>query len=163
MQPKLSPEEYAIERAICDRAQAYADSIMRPGGQYARNWISAEEAAHPDYAACDNAMRGRVEQFEILRDLPETIFAYIGESQHESNCRGAVPYPVTVWTGDRIGTAYETARWRTPGSYVSSTMQQYSATIGGREYTGRGPGVGMYVRLRETATSKRARASQAAA
>lgn len=153
----LDSARYEIERAICDRAAAYADSIMRPAGGPSRNWLSAEEAAHPDYAACDNAMRGRVEQFEILRDLPETIFAYIGNPACESNCRAAVPYPVTVWTGDRIGTAYESARWKTPGSYVSSTMHQYRATIGGRQYTGRGPGVGMYVRLRETAASKRAR------
>lgn len=158
----ISPERYAKERAICDRAAAYAESIMREGKpERARNYLTAEEAKHPDYIACDNAMRGRVEQYEILRDLPETIFAYIGQPLCETNYRACVPYPVTTWTGDRLGTANETARWPI-NSYVSSTMHQYRATIGGREYTGRGPGVGMHIRLNETAASKRARMVQAA-
>jgi hypothetical protein len=30
--PVLSPERYAIERAICAKAQAYAESVMCEGG-----------------------------------------------------------------------------------------------------------------------------------
>lgn len=156
--PTLSPEQYAIERAICDKAQAFwnANATFSKSG-----WSSMgpELAAHPDYAACDNAMRGRVEQYEILRDLPEKVLAYIGKPESESNWRAAVPYLVTVWTGERIGIAYETGRWKTPRSYVSSHMHQYRATIGGREYTGRGAGVGMCIVLRETAASKRKRSA----
>lgn len=160
MQPVLSPEQYAIERAICDKAEATLRALWP---QWAKGGaIPAVVTQHPDYLACNNDMRGRVEQFEILRDLPDVIFAYIslpGNSRDfATNCRGAQPHCVTVWTGLKIGHAYETGRWSI-GGFLSSTMHQYRATIGGREYTGRGPGVGMYVRLRETAASKRKRAA----
>lgn len=67
---KLIPAEYTEtdyrrERAICDKASAYW--VANAG--YAKNgWssLSAEKAAHPDYAACDNEMRGRVEQWGNL-------------------------------------------------------------------------------------------------
>lgn len=163
--PVLSAEQYAIERAICDKAQAYADSVMCEGGSKCkRNYLTKEEAAHPDYAACDNDMRGRVEQFEILRDLPEKLTAYIGS--REPNGMGVDrlvgrSYPVTVWTGLHIGNctlvAHSGGRWR-----FEKTYQCY-ATIAGREYTGQTQGVGMYVNLRETAASKRKRASKLAA
>lgn len=153
---------YVIERAKCDKAAAYAESVMCEGGsKRQRNYLTADEATHPDYAACSNAMRGRVEQFEILRDLPETIFAYMrlpgGQRDFATNYRQCQPHEVVTWTGDILGRAFETARWRVPNSFVSTHMHQYRATIGGREYTGRGPGVGMYVRLKETAASKRRR------
>ena len=139
----IDAETYARERAICDAAAAYVERVCAAP---ARNYLTAEEAAAPIYAACDNDMRGRVEQYEILRDLPETIVAYIGSMNAGSDMprgsgRGAT-YPVTVWTGLPIGYATRGSTWRTPGSYVSSTMSQFYATIGGREYTGRGAGEG---------------------
>lgn len=162
--PVLSAEQYAIERAICDKAQAYADSVMCEGGsKRKRNYLTKEEAAHPDYAACDNDMRGRVEQFEILRDLPEKLTAYIGN--REPNGMGVDrlvgrSYPVTVWTGLQIGNCTLVAH--ADHSHYEPRYQCY-ATIAGREYTGRTQGVGMYVNLRETAASKRKRASKLAA
>jgi hypothetical protein len=154
--PTLSPERYAIERAICDKAH----ETMRanwPG--YARGGaIPDAVTSHPDWQACDNEMRGRVEQYELLTAPPETIFAYMGEPDARAcNYESAQPWPVTAWTGHRLGTAFARAKWKTPGSFVSSHMYQFSARIAGRDYTGRGPGAGMYVRLRETAKSKRAR------
>lgn len=148
MKPVLSPEQYATERAICDKTQEY----WKNNATYSKSgWssLSAELAAHPDYAACDNAMRGRVEQYEILRDLPDVIFAYIGNRIGQS-------YPVTVWTGLEIGTATRGAQWRV-GSCMGMYMAQFYARIGGREYTGRGFGSGMCIKLRETAESKRSR------
>lgn len=159
----ISRETYELEREVCNRANAYAERIMCEGGdKRKRNYLTAEETKHPDYAACDNDMRGRVEQYEILRDLPEMIFAYIGEGKKNGmgcdRLRGQ-SYPVTVWTGHPIGNATLGSKWRID-SYMSSHMYQWYARIGGREYTGRGPGVGMYVRLRETAESKRKRGAK---
>lgn len=156
----IDAETYERERAICDAAAEYARETMGKRGKRC-NYLTAEEAAAPVYAACNNAMRGRVEQYEILRDLPETIVAYIGKPDGYTNYRGCLPYPVITWTGDKLGAAYETARW-TIESHISRYMHQYRATIGGREYTGRGQGEGMFIALRETAESKRRRALQAA-
>ena len=60
--------DYQRERAICDKAAAYAEQFRQRNG-----WIviPREAALHPDYVDCDNAMRGRVEQYELLRDMPE--------------------------------------------------------------------------------------------
>lgn len=136
----ISPALYAVERAVCDKANAYW-SANATG-----NSMSAELAAHPDYAACDNAMRGRVEQHEILRDLPEEIGAYIGSID---NVR-----VVTGWTGLPLGIARLVSTWRQ--NYT--TMHSYVAVIGGVEYRGRGHGDGMLVRLRMSAEGKRRKA-----
>lgn len=154
MQPRLTPEQYAIERAICDKAEATLRALWP--GRAKGGAIPDAVTAHPDWKACDNAMRGRVEQYELLSDPPRDLFAYIGEPDCYTNHRGAQPYPVTVWTGLPIGRAFVTSRWPV-GGFTSSHMHQYRATVAGREYTGRGPGVGMYVRLHETAASRRAR------
>lgn len=158
MKPELTAEQYEIERAICDKADAYFDAHCET---HKGGWctLSAELAANPDYKACDNAMRGRVEQYEILRDLPETIFAYIGSGMRNGmGCDRIVgqSYPVTVWTGLIIGSATRGTSWRQ--GWVE--MYQFYARVGGREYTGRGQGEGMYIKLRETAESKRKRAAQ---
>lgn len=117
--PVLTKEQYAVERAICDKADAHG-----------RN--------SPNYAFCaDNAMRGRVEQYEILTEMPATITAYIGSDNKTVN----------VWTGLPIGTCKETSRWRV-NSHIGSTMRQYHARIGRNVYTGRGFGEGMAIVLR---------------
>ena len=147
---------YETERAICDKAQAYADAIMR--GRKG-NYLTAEEAAQPDYAACDNAMRGRVEQYELIHRTPEKFVAYLGEGKRNGmGCDRLVgqSYPVTTWTGDQIGNATIGSSWRV-NSYVGTHMHQIYARVAGREFTGRGFGVGMAVVLRETAASKRAK------
>ncbi len=151
--PTLSPEQYAIERAACDAANAAWQRIT--GGK--RNYITAEEAQDPAYAACDNAMRGRVEQFEILTNPPESFVAYMGEPDRQAtNYVACRPWPVTTWTGNRLGYARCTAKWRVR-SWTGSHMHQFRAQIAEREYTGRGFGEGMCVVFRETAESKRKR------
>lgn len=149
---------YEIERAICDKAAAYwkANASFSRGGASS---MGAGKASHPDYAACDNAMRGRVEQYEILRDMPERISAYIGDGKRNGmGCDRIVgqTFPVTVWTGDVLGYCTMGNGWRVNSVYGSRVYQVY-ATIKGREYTGRGFGSGMCVNLRETAASKRKR------
>lgn len=157
IKPKLSPDEYKSARAVVDKADAYWQQVT--GGK--RNWISREEAEHPDYAAASNDLRGRVEQYEILTNPPERLVAYIGTLTHEERNRTNVAslrrYTVIVWTGEQIGTATQGAKWRV-NSWIGSHMAQYYATIAGREYTGRGLGEGMCISLRETAASKRKRA-----
>lgn len=151
MQPQLTHAQYTIERAICDKAAAYADSVM--AGK--RHYLTAEEAQHPDYSACDNDMRGRVEQFEILTTPPESFVAYMGKADTQStNYAACRPWPVTTWTGHKLGFAYCGAKWRV-NSYLGSHMHQFTARVAGREYTGRGLGEGMAVVFRETAASKR--------
>ena len=48
------------------------------------------------------------------------------------------------WHGKVVlGTWRATSTWRTPHSYVSSTMSQIEARVGGVIYTGRGAGAGI--------------------
>lgn len=63
---------------------------------------------------------------------PEKIIAYLG--------KGGV---LTDWRGNQIGTYRITSSWKTPRSFVSSSMNQVSARVSGRNYTGRSAGVGM--------------------
>lgn len=152
IKPAITSEsQYRKERAICDAAAAYAESIMRDGntaGKRVRNYLTADEAAAPVYAACSNDMRGRVEQWELLSNPPERFAAYIGMDGRT----------LTVWTGLPLGRAHLTSSWRID-SYMSSTMGAYRVTMGGRQYHGRSAGAGMLISLRETAASKRNRES----
>lgn len=152
----IDRETYYRERALCDKAMRYLERIQEREG---RDYITAEEAARPDYSACDNEMRGRVEQFEILHNPPERLVAYIGNANRNGmGCdrTAGQTYPVTVWTGRPIGYATRGRGWRV-NSFHGSRMFQFYARIAGREYTGRGFGEGMCISLRETAESKRKR------
>ena len=51
---------------------------------------------------------------------------------------------LTDWHGKQIGTYKITSSWKTPRSYVSSTMNQVEAVVDGITYTGRSAGIGMY-------------------
>lgn len=127
----MTHEEYIAARAICDKANAYAEQFRQKNG-----WIviPADAANHPDYAACNNDLRGRVEQYEILRDMPEKVYAYL--SSDESR--------VTVWTGLEIGKVTRiTGRWN------RGNMVSFRARIAGVEYVGRGQGAGMYCSMRK--------------
>jgi hypothetical protein len=63
---------------------------------------------------------------------PDRIVAYPGENGRLND-----------WHGNPIGTYRIVSTWRTPRSYVSSTMHQIEATVNGIVYTGRGAGTGM--------------------
>ena len=130
-----SPEQYAVVRALCDKAEAYRTRIAG-----ARNWISAEEASHLDYAAVDNAMRGRVEKFELMRDKPDRFTAYLGARDADGR------HVITTWTGDIIGCGRVNSKGPRRGN---GERQHYGqATACGRSYAFQGPGEGMYCRLR---------------
>lgn len=140
-----TPEQYATERAIVDAAQAYAESIMcDANGKRVRNYLSKEEAAAPVYAACDNAMRGRVEHFEIMRDLPDSFVAYV--SSDSSDAIGGT-VQIGVWTGNPLGRGTVCTIGKRRSQY--GERQRYGrATIGGKEYRWQGQGRGMYCTLR---------------
>jgi hypothetical protein len=140
-------QDYINEAAICARAARYAESVMCEGGaSRKRNYLTEDEAAHPDYAACDNDMRGRVEFYELMRDKPEQFFAYVSSDGKN----------ITTWTGLFLGTVSLGAGWHV-NSYISNRMYQVTARVFGRTYTGRTMGAGMCANLRETAQSKRDR------
>lgn len=136
-----SESDYLRERAICDKAAAYAEQFKQRNGWIA---IPADAAKHPDYAACDNAMRGRVQQFEILRDMPEKFTAYLENDKPDSvGSRLAV----TCWPGDPLGYAIVHSIARRRG-WTSDRQRYGRAWINGREYAWQGPGAGMYALFR---------------
>lgn len=126
--------DYLRERAICDKAQAYWQANANHGKRGSS--MSVELCAHPDYSACSNEMRGRVELFEIMRDKPDRIFAYLS-----SDCK-----TVTTWMGDKLGSV------QMGRAYVSNMGDKrfpFHTVIAGRKYSGIGyGGAGMYCRLR---------------
>ena len=128
--------DYELERAICDKANAYAEQFRQKNG-----WIviPAEAAAHPDYSACSNEMRSRVERYEIFRDLPQKLVAYLS-----SDCAN-----VTTWTGDHLGTVSIGAQYR---SNMGDMRYPFRTVINGTAYSGIGyGGGGMHCRLRRVA------------
>ena len=145
-----------LKKTICDKAVAIlkelAPDTYNKGGAIPKVVID-----HPDYKACNNTIRGEVEQYELLNNPPEELIAYIGTgNKNGMGCDRIMgqTYPITVWTGLPIGYATKSSSWRVD-SYISSHMHQFYAQIAGREYTGRSFGEGMYIRLKETAASKK--------
>lgn len=59
------------------------------------------------------------------------IVAYLGKSDLEN------------WHGGQIGSYRIVSSWKTPNSWVSSSMHQVVARLDGVYYTGRSAGVGM--------------------
>ena len=55
------------------------------------------------------------------------------------------------WHGNAIGTWKAVSTWKTPRSYMSSTMSQIEAVVNGIKYTGRGCGIGMLYRGKRVA------------
>lgn len=68
--PVLSPERYTIERAICAKAQAYAESVMCEGGTV-RARVAGREYTGRGFGECSR--RKRV----AWADLPEPTRAAI--------------------------------------------------------------------------------------
>jgi hypothetical protein len=54
------------------------------------------------------------------------------------------------WHGNAIGTWRVLSTWRTPRSFLSSTMSGIEARVNGVRYVGRGAGVGMIFRGRRS-------------
>lgn len=129
-------QTYDREREIVDKADAYARATMATRGPRC-NYLTKEEAAAPVYAMCSNDMRGRVEQFELLRDRPDKFCAYLSDDGRKVVC----------WPGNVLGSAV-TLSSRRIGGWVSGRYYYGRATIGGREYAWLGHGAGMLCRLK---------------
>lgn len=134
--------DYTRDRAICDAANDYwqANATHSKSGSS----MPAELAAAPVYAACDNAMCGRVEQFELLRDLPDSFTAYLASGAGDGI---GARIPVQVWTGEALGIAtVHTIAKR--GNQYGEKQRYGRAIIGGKLYRWQGQGAGMYARFR---------------
>ena len=137
--------QYRRERALCDADAQWFRERMAENGPRANYVTAAQSASKPKrLAQVDNAMRGRVEQFELLRDLPDRFTAYLANDAADGI---GARLAVTCWPGDTLGvaTVRSIARRRSPWS----DAQCYGrATIGGRAYAWQGPGAGMYAHFR---------------
>ena len=86
---------------------------------------------------------------------PEAAIAYVGAlvnvNPHGTSMRITNgTRALNDWHGNQIGTCYISRSWRV-FSYLGSHMNQIYARINGVDYTGRGFGEGMSVRLRRCA------------
>ena len=77
---------------------------------------------------------------------PDYIVAYIGSRGDDGKRQ------LTDWHGKVIGTCRITSTWRTPRSFVSSTMSQVYAVVDGVTYTGRSAGEVMIFKGRKVRT-----------
>ena len=119
--------QYLTERHIC----RVADSYWRDNASFDKSGVSSmskELAAHPDYAACSNEMRGRVEQYELNRDKPERFTAYVS-SQGEA---------CTVWTGLMIGRTTHAKLTKRHSAWMGKVYHYTFETIWGQTYAGYG-------------------------
>ena len=130
-----SQSDYERERALVDKADAYwkANATYSKGGWSS---MSKELSAHPDYAAVNNAMRGRVEHFEFMRDKPERYVAYLSSDERT----------ITTCTGQPFGAFRLGNKWR---SNFGDMRRAGRATIDGTEYSVLAFGGGMYCHLRK--------------
>lgn len=156
----ISQSEYKTKKAICDKAAAILKKLA-PDTYNKEGVVPTCVIDHPDYKACNNTIRGEVEQYELLHNPPEKLIAYIGTgNKNGMGCDRIIgqTYPITVWTGLPIGNATIGSSWRV-NSYMGTHMHQFYARIAGREYTGRSFGEGMCIILKETAASKKSRSN----
>jgi hypothetical protein len=80
---------------------------------------------------------------QLVAYVGKTLGDGMGVERHGSTSRREL----TDWHGNKIGTCAFTSSWRVR-SYIGSYMHQIHATVNGTQYTGRGFGEGMAVRLR---------------
>jgi hypothetical protein len=115
--------DYQCERALVDADNEWMQQFRKPNG-----WIvisKEEQATRPaNLASVDNDMRGRVDQFELLRDKPARFSAYLA---HDCGDGVGSRLPVTVWTGLEIGSAVVRSIGSRRG--LSSTRQRYGRAV----------------------------------
>lgn len=139
------PAQYRKERALVDAEWQWTKAAMAENGPRA-NYVSAEQSKRKPkrLQQVDNEMRGRVEQFELLRDLPDRFTAYLESDKPDGE---GSRLAVTCWPGNPLGFAvvHTVARRR---SWVSDAQRYGRAWINGRQYAWQGPGAGMYAHFR---------------
>ena len=97
--------------------------------------MAAAPYVEPD---CKIEFQGRTFESGGAMIFPDAIVGYVGKPLDRAG-----RYELTTWHGEKIGTLQVTSTWRTPRSWVSSTMSQAVATVDGVRYTGRTAGEGM--------------------
>lgn len=98
----ITPDQAADIRARVEKERAYLARVT--GGK--RNYLTrGEVAARLPSETTSNDEKGALEQFEILRDLPDRLFVYVGEtSPQPKRCPGeGAQVRATVWTGHVLG------------------------------------------------------------
>lgn len=142
--------QYGRERELVTAEYEWSREAMRANGPRA-NYITAEQSARKPkrLKAVDNDMRGRVEHYEIMRDLPDRFTAYIGNGPDHIGAR----VTIGVWTGEPLG--HGRVHSIGPRRGRAGERQRYGhVRIGGKLYAFQGPGAGMYCHLRAIKGSK---------
>lgn len=142
--------QYRRERALVTAYYEWFSKEACQNGPRA-NYITAEQSARKPkrLQVVDNDMCGRVEHFEIMRDLPDRFTAYIGNGPDHV---GAI-VTIGIWTGEPLGIGY--IKSIGPRRGWTGERQRYGhVRIGGKLYSFQGPGAGMYCRLRAIKGSK---------
>jgi len=133
----MTEHEYLAARAICDKATAYwqANATFSKDG-----WSSldAAKAAHPDYAACSNELRGMVEQHELFRDKPARFSAYVSSDEQT----------VTCWPGNALGKVTSRTLTKRRSDWQGKVYSYRARTSWGKVYQGYGA-AGCLINLRE--------------
>jgi hypothetical protein len=120
-------------------------------------WRGNRSSYHPSEVPAgvpivENADKGKLEQFEVWRDTPAALFAYVKFTDYSGNVRQGKPQAhdkacVTVWTGDPLGYGHCGRVWR---SNMGDTRASVSVTIAGETYSGTAfVSAGDYCRLRK--------------
>lgn len=123
----VTHEQYETEKAICDKAQAFwnANATFSKGGWSS---MSKELSEHPDYAACTNDLRGRVEQYELNRDKPEKFAAYVSRDGQACN----------VWTSLIIGRLVRAKATKRRRDWQGTVYSYVFESLWGKTYRGFG-------------------------
>jgi hypothetical protein len=101
-------------------------------------WAESTDGRAKVETDCTVSHGGQTFEADGATVSPERLIAYIGEN-----------HTVTTWKGEPIGTYQTVARWKTPRSYLSSTMEQVEIILNdGTIYTGRTGGIGLSVSAR---------------
>lgn len=133
--------ETLISEAQASEIRARVDAFER--------WRNGRTSYHASEVPADvpqttNEERGRLEQFEVWRDKPSDLFAYIKAHPHAADTGACV---VTVWTGAPLGYGRWGSVWR---SNMGDKRRSVSVTIAGETYSGTAfVSAGDYCRLRK--------------
>lgn len=106
-------------------------------------------------ADCTITHEGRTFEAGAAVVTPDCVIGYVGKLLNVNPHGTAMivtngTRALTDWHGRQIGTCYISRSWRV-NSYIGSHMCQIYARINGVDYTGRGFGEGMSVKLRRCA------------
>ena len=96
-------------------------------------------------------------EIEHIKSAPDSFVAYIGKPQGNGmGCERVIgqSWDETTWLGTKVANATRGNTWRTPRSYISSTMSMFYCRINGVEYYGRGAGEGMSIRFFKSKAKK---------